>query len=406
MQQRDDTVSRACYQGQLADGRCVAVTVAGRTIDAVETIEHDRSLPYLLPVLVDLQQNGALGKAFTTIPEHGADALHDIATLLRRHGVGRCLPTLVTYSLDGLRETLGCLDRWLSQDDDLASIFIGLFNEGVYISPEDGWRGIHAKRWIRPPDWSELAELNAAGGNRIRMVNVAPEEPGGLDFIEQAAAAGMVVSIGHCCPDAATVHAAADRGASVVTHFGNGAATEVHRFRNPFWAMLSESRLRCSLIADGFHLPPDLVAAAMACKGEDGCYFVSDAGFLSGCPPGEYRDPTTVDCVIEPNGHMHEAGNERLAGAWFQADRAVEFLVQTQGLELPEAWRFCSALPAAIIGEPLPAIEPGGEASFVLARWDEGLLLEQSVHHGRPYLEGPIRTTDCGLGKEQEEQHT
>jgi N-acetylglucosamine-6-phosphate deacetylase len=92
---------------------------------------------------------------------------------------------------------------------------------------------------------------------------------------------------------------------------------------------------------------------------------------------------------------LHEAGNERLAGAWFQADRAIEVLVRTQGLTLPEAWRFCSELPASIIGETLPAIEVGEEASFVIARWDDGLLLEQSVHHGQPYLEAPIRTTNC-----------
>lgn len=95
-----------------------------------------------------------------------------------------------------------------------------------------------------------------------------------------------------------------------------------------------------------------------------------------------------------------------LAGAWFQLDRGVEFLVRNVGLSLPEAWRLCSEVPARLSGLTLPTFDPGQEASFVLARMDdEGLLLEQCVHHGEPYLDRPIRPVEtvveavCGAGE-------
>ena len=97
---------------------------------------------------------------------------------------------------------------------------------------------------------------------------------------------------------------------------------------------------------------------------------------------------------------VHFAGSELLAGAWFQQDRSVEWLVQTQGLSLREAWRQASEVPAGILGEDLPRLEVGQEASFVLATWDDGLIIHQSVHSGRPYLAPPIRTTDCETGEE------
>ncbi|MBT3294503.1 MAG: hypothetical protein HN919_02185 [Verrucomicrobia bacterium] len=394
------------YTGQLQDGNALSVSVERGLISQITPIVGDKALPYLLPVLVDLQHNGALGHSFTEADRCGKTGLREVATLLRRHGVGRCLPTLITASADALARSVAGFDAALRDDADLERIYRGLFHEGVYISPQDGWRGVHDLRWVAPPGATALAELDTLSGNRIRIVNVAPEEPGGLDFIRQAVDAGKTVSLGHCNPDAATVHRAADAGASMVTHFGNGAASPLPRFDNPFWAMLNEPRLRLAMIGDGFHLPPDLVGTALRVRDADGCCFVSDAASLSGCPAGRYEDTYADPCVIETDGHLHVADSPMLAGAWFQLDRSVEWLVQTQGHTLHEAWRLCSEVPARILGEELPPVEIGAEASFVLARWDEGLVIEQSVHHGRPYLEAPIRTTDCGLGNRQKEQHT
>jgi N-acetylglucosamine-6-phosphate deacetylase len=390
------TAGQPGYAGQLPDGRCVRLQVAGTTIDSIDPIPADPDLPHLLPVLVDLQHNGALGHAFTEMWRCGDEGLREVATLLRRHGVGRCLPTLITASADGLARSVAHFDAALQADSDMALLYRGLFHEGVYISPQDGWRGVHDRRLVRPPDADALATLDTLSGHRIRIVNVAPEEPGGLDFIRQAVDAGKIVSIGHCNPDAATVHHAADAGASMVTHFGNGAASPLPRFDNPFWAMLNEPRLRLGMIGDGFHLPPDLAGTAMRVRDADGCFFVSDAASLSGCPAGRYEDTYAEPCVIEPDGRLHVADSPMLAAAWFQLDRSVEWLVQTQGLTLHEAWRLCSDVPARILGEPLPPFEVGGEASFVLARWEDGLIIEQSVHAGQAYLDTPIRPTDCG----------
>jgi len=383
------------HKGQLENGDCISLQVEGGKISEITQIASDDSLPQLLPILFDMQHNGALGFDFSDMWQHGAEALHKIARLMRRHGVGRCLPTLITHPEEALRKSVSSFDCWLNADDDLALIYKGLFHEGVYISPQDGWRGVHDINHIRQPNWDKFSELDALSGNRIKVVNVAPEEPGGIDFIKRAADAGKLVAIGHACPDAATVHKAADCGASLVTHFGNGAAAQVPRFDNPFWAMLNEPRLRFGMIGDGFHLPPDLAGAALRCKGIDGCYFVSDAAHISGCQPGRYEEAYSMPCQIEKNGCLHVADQPMLAGAWFQLDRSVEWLVQTRNIPLREAWRLCSEVPAGIMGETLPSLEVGAEASFVLARWDEGLVIEQSVHNGTPYLSKPIRPTDC-----------
>ncbi len=87
-----------------------------------------------------------------------------------------------------------------------------------------------------------------------------------------------------------------------------------------------------------------------------------------------------------------------MMGAWFQQDRCVEFLVESVGLTLADAWRQCSEIPAAMMGLKLPKLAPGEEASFVLAHWDKGLVLDQAVHFGQPVLEAPIRPSASGDG--------
>lgn len=362
------------------------VEVRGSSIHRIRNLPIEartERLPYFLPVLVDLQHNGALGAYYGDIPRLGLAKLQEIAAFLRRNGVGRCLLTLVTQERSELDRVADYLGKFLDADPDLARLFFGIFHEGVFVSPREGWRGAHAPAWIERPDWSRLRELDDRTGGRIRLVNVAPEEPGGLKFIEQAVAAGKMVALGHCCPSDEVVDAAINSGASMVTHFGNGAASQIHRFENPFWTFLDREELTLGLICDGFHLPGSIVRTAMKCKGRAKCLPVSDASGCSGLASGAYDIVGGRSVRITPSGRVHLATDaEILAGGWFQQNRSVEFLVREAGFTFLEAWDQCSRVPAKAVGLVLPEIAEGEEASFVLAQWNDEVVIEQAVHGG------------------------
>lgn len=383
------------FRGILPDRRAVAVTVDGASISDVSPIGADPSLPFLLPVLVDLQHNGSLGSYYVELDgTTGVARMREIATWLRRHGVGRTLVTLITEDAGVLDDCATFLGNTLDADEDLASQFFGVFHEGVYISPQEGWRGAHSPQWIRPPDFARVEELNALTGDRVRMVNVAPEEPGGLDFVKRAADAGMRVALGHCNPLPESITKAVERGATMVTHFGNGAAATIPRFDNPFRSFLDTEDLALGLICDGVHLPPELVRVALRCKGHANCIPVSDASGCAGLAPGEYDAAAGRRIEISAEGRVCLAGTDKLAGAWFQQDRSVEFLVQHAGFSFLDAWYQCSIVPAKFIRISLPRVDVGEEASFVLARWDEGVVIEQAVHRGVACLDSPTRPSD------------
>lgn len=376
-------MSREVYRGIDLNYSAVELVVEGDTIAEARPIAADSSLPWLLPSLVDLQHNGALGIAYNNLAEDAPSQLHRVAEHLIRNGIGRCLATFTTCPYERLNTAATAFDQALSADKMLDTLFSGIFHEGVFISPKAGWRGGHDPVYILPPDWEKFSRLQELSGGRIRLVNIAPEEPGAIEFIKKAHAAGIKVALGHCCPDTATIATAVDAGASLVTHFGNGASPEIHRFQNPFWGFLDQAGLALGLIGDGFHLPPELVRVALRCKGIESCFMVSDANNYSGCIPGTYQRIGGLDCVIEKNGFIHVVGQEILAGAWYQNNHSVEFLVNQVGLDLPTAWRLCSTIPAKLLGIQLPQLQPGDEATFVQAHFNKQTLhIEQSVFCG------------------------
>ena len=375
------------YEGITLDDRAVKVAAADGVITGISEIPRREGLPRLLPVLVDLQQNGALGFAFNHLHENNtAEALEKIGSHLLANGVGRVLATLPTAPYEVLETAAECIGKVLDGNEKLNKLYAGIFHEGVFISPDKGWRGGHKPEYILPPDYRKFSRLNSLCGNRVKLVNVAPEVDGALNFIEQAAADGIKVAIGHCHPDTATIREAAKCGAEMVTHFANGAAPEIHRFKNPFWGFLAEEGLALGLVGDGFHLPPEVTKTALAVKGHERCFMVSDANMFSGCAPGIYQRIGGLDCQIESNGFIHVVDQDILAGAWFQNNRSVEYLVNNGLADFETAWRMCSIIPAKLGGIELPELTSGAEATFVLAEFaDTKLNIRKTVFCGKEY---------------------
>jgi N-acetylglucosamine-6-phosphate deacetylase len=375
-----------CYRGINLDGQAVAVTVHQNRIDHIREIAPEIGLPRILPSLVDLQHNGALGFAYNNLNTEAHNQLHHIANHLIRNGVGRVMATFTTAPYELLNTAAQAINNSLNADTELNKLFCGIFHEGVFISSQAGWRGGHDPAYILPPNWEKLQHLNQLSGNRVKLINIAPEEPGALDFIEKAIAAGIKITLGHCCPSTEIINEAVKCGAKMATHFGNGVSPEIHRFKNPLWGLLDNDNIKLGLIGDGFHLPPEVVRTALRIKGQDNCFMVSDANIYSGCQPGLYHRLGGCDCVIENNGFIHLPDQDILAGAWFQNNRSVEFLINNIGLNFEEAWKMCSITPARLMDIDLPSLNEGQEATFVLANFTRRqLTIEQSIFCGKEY---------------------
>jgi N-acetylglucosamine-6-phosphate deacetylase len=159
------------FRGLTLEHKAVELQVENGYIVKRQAIPAEPTMPRLLPCLVDLQHNGALGYSYNNLTlETGEQELETISAHLLKNGVGRVLATFTTADYSILNTGANALNKILSNNKKLDTLFCGIFHEGVFISPEYGWRGGHQPQFIRKPDWEIFSHLNEKSGNRIKMV--------------------------------------------------------------------------------------------------------------------------------------------------------------------------------------------------------------------------------------------
>ena len=307
-----------------------------------------------LPGLVDLQVNGFGGIDFNA-PDLTADRVSDALERIRETGVTRCLPTLVTSSLERFVHNA----RVLSKASDRA--VAGIHMEGPYLSPEDGPRGAHPREFVTPASIDDFNCRQEAAGGRIVLVTLAPEVPGALPLIEHLAASGVRVALGHTAATSRQILDAISSGATLATHLGNGCAQMLPRHPNIIWELLAADALSASLIADGCHLPPATLKAMVRAKGPGRTMLVTDAVAAAGCAPGRYT-LGGVTCELGDDGRVSLPGTPYLAGSSLTLPRAIANTVRFTGLPLETVIPMASTIPASFLGTTT--------AGTITADWD------------------------------------
>ncbi|HLK70017.1 MAG TPA: amidohydrolase family protein [Bryobacteraceae bacterium] len=351
--------------------------LAGNTIEIAFTdsissvaIAATQKDEYIAPGWIDLQVNGFAGVDYNHPGTSHAEIARSIHVLYRT-GVTRFYPTVITGSpedMEGALRNLAQAKDSLPEGDSIE----GLHVEGPYISGEDGPRGAHPRRWVRPPDFDEFQRWQDATQHRVRIVTLSPEWPGAPAFIEKVAAAGAVVAIGHTQASAGQIADAVGAGATLSTHLGNGAHFVLRRHPNYIWDQLADDRLMADFIVDGIHLDASFVKVALRAKGIERSVLVTDAVAPAGSAPGRYRlGEQEVDHTAD--GRVVLAGQDRLAGSALRMDRAIGNVVRLAGISLKDAVRMATtnAARAAAIAGRMRGLESGERADFVQFRFDE-----------------------------------
>jgi N-acetylglucosamine-6-phosphate deacetylase len=339
---------------------------------------------YIAPGFIDLQVNGFAGADYnsaTTAPEKIAESIR----ALHSTGVTQFLPTVITAAPEAMLAALRNLNT--VQDVSIAGFHV----EGPHISPEDGPRGAHPARWVRPPDVDEFHRWQEAANGKVRLVTLSPEWPEAPRYIESITKDGVAASIGHTNADARQIQNAVSAGATLSTHLGNGAHASLPRHPNYIWEQLAEDRLTASFIVDGLHLPDSFLRVALRAKGIARSILVTDAVSPAMCDPGLYQ---LGDVAIElrNDGRVTMRGGQRLAGSSLRMDHAIGNVMRIAGITLGEAAEMATRNPARIgrIEGRTRGLETGDRADLVRFVVEDGRLrvLETFVSGRRVYRAG------------------
>ncbi|HTR35969.1 MAG TPA: amidohydrolase family protein [Bryobacteraceae bacterium] len=327
---------------------------------------------FLAPAWIDLQVNGFAGVDYNSPSATHEEIARSIRALFAT-GVTRFFPTVITGSPDAM---CAALRNLASAKEALAegAAMEAFHVEGPYISPEDGPRGAHPARWVRPPDLDEFHRLQEAARGHIRLMTLAPEWPQAPCFIEAIVSEGVAAAIGHTRASSQQIADAVSAGATLSTHLGNGADAVLPR-HNYIWDQLAEDRLAASFIVDGIHLPKPFLNVALRAKGLERAILITDAVMPAGCPPGEYK-LGEVEVELHADASVRLKGGSRLAGSALRMDQAIANVMSLAGLTLRDAVALATRNPARIgrIASRQRGLNPGQAADLVRFRCDDGII--------------------------------
>lgn len=325
---------------------------------------------WLSPGFIDLQINGYAGcdlNAESITP----DLVTTLMYKLFAAGVTTFIPTIITAPEDRIIAALRAIGEARNLSPLVRHVIPFVHIEGPHISPADGPRGAHPRGHIRPPDIVEFERWQTASGGLVGMVTLSPHWDSAMAYIAHLASRRCVVAIGHTDAEPSRIHAAAEAGAVLSTHLGNGVADSLPRHPNVLWAQLADDRLSASFIADGHHLPADTMKAMLRAKGTERSILVSDTVALAGMPPGRYETSVGGAVELTPEGRIGIPGTRTLAGAALPLKSGIATVARLPGFSLRDSILMATANPGRFAGGR-GELQVGADADLVQFRWDQG----------------------------------
>ena len=345
-------------QGFTARDICTNGALIAQASGGGETLNADGC--YVIPGLVDVHFHGCVGEDFSDATSAG---LQKIADFELSQGVTYLCPAGMTLPEDQLTAICQTTAAHRRQNAGGAEV-VGAHLEGPFLCMAK--KGAQNGAFLHDPDVPMLRRLQEAAEGCVKLVTVAPEQPGSIEFIKAAKEMGIHVSVGHTVADYATAKAAFEAGADHATHLFNAMPPLAHRDPGVIGAAYEVSSVQPELICDGIHIHPAVVRLAFDLFGRERMIIISDSLRATGMPDGEYPFGGQM---IEVHGNRATilGHPETLAGS---VTSLMGCLRQAAafGIPLADAVRACTYNPARSIGieDRAGTLDAGKEASIVL----------------------------------------
>ena len=300
----------------------------------------------LTPGFLDIHIHGGAG---LDVMLAAPSELPRLGKFLATHGVTGYFPTTVAAPLDATCKALDQLANAIEaaesgSSDSAEARPLGIHLEGPFLSHKR--RGVHPPENLVDPTIAIFDRLWQAARGHVKMLTIAPEIPGAMEVIPEAAKRGVCVSIGHSDAEMPIAKAAVAAGARHATHTFNAMRPLDHREPGIIGEVLSDDSITADLIADGIHVDPAVVKVFLEAKGTERAVLITDAMSATGMPDGRYKlGPIEVDVR---DGKC--TANGSLAGSVLTMDRAVRNVTKFSNWALRDAVRAATFNPANAVG--------------------------------------------------------
>lgn len=320
---------------------------------------------------------------FVDVHIHGCDnadtcdgkreSIDRMARFLLQRGVTSFCPTTMTVGKETIEQALLAAKACYEVPAEDGARVVGVNMEGPFISAER--KGAQLESAIVPPDFELFKHFFELSGGIVRLIDIAPEQPGGDDFIARAKEL-CTVSIAHTTTGYDGAKHAFDLGVTHATHLFNAMSGLHHRDPGVVGAVFDDDRVYAEIICDGLHIHPAVLRTAF--RQLDGRILViSDSMRANGLPEGEPFDLGGQLVTVRNGKATLEDGT--LAGSVSNLYDEVKNLVRF-GIPFEQAVKAATLIPARSIGleHEIGSIEVGKRADLVVL--DEKLDIVAVYH--------------------------
>lgn len=372
------------FEGEvLVEGGVISdIAINGHIIKTPERV-IDGGGKYLSPGFIETHSHGAGGYDFM---DGSIESIYSACAAHLKHGTTSILPTTITSTKESLLEFAELFNS-LDLEKEHHPNILGLHLEGPYFSMSQ--KGAQDAKYLRNPEPAEYQAV-LAKTNRIKRWSFAIELPGSDAFLETLREHGIVSSLAHSDADCQQVLRAYEHGIRALTHFYSCMTTvkRVNAFRvaGAIEAGYLLDDLYVEVIADGRHLPKELLQLIYKIKGPDRICLVTDSMRAAGMPDGEYilgGMDGGMTCIKE-DGVAKLPDRSAFAGSVATSDHLVRTFMDMTDAPLHEVVKMASYTPARMlgIGDKKGSIDIGKDADLI--------LFDEDIHVSTVMVRGDI----------------
>ena len=341
------------------DGRFGAVLPKNVPADAI-----DLKGATVIPGLIEVHSHGNSGYDFS---DGDYEGLKKMAAYYLSCGVTSFAPASMTLPYDVLEKAFATAKQLADEKPEGCSVIRGIQMEGPYFSYKK--RGAQNPDYLKEPDYEGFEKLYNGCGGLIRIVDVAPELPGAVEFAQKASKL-CTVSVAHTDSDYDHAKDIFANGATHLTHLYNAMPGINHRNPGVIPAAVEAKHVRAEIICDGLHIHPAAVRMAFSMFGGERMILVSDSGRCAGQSEGYQFDLGGQMAEIR-GGVAKLVGTDTIACS---ATNMWQCLVNciSWGIDEESVVRACTYNPACALGAQaeVGSIASGKTADFVICSAD------------------------------------
>ncbi len=341
----DDGIYEKCVYAE--NGKIKKITNEELPFDE----EYDAEGNYLSAGFIDIHTHGAGGYDFGDGKE--SDILNAVYSH-GLHGTTGIYPTCTSSSFDEQMTFIRNVKNAMKKNSPGLPFILGSHLEGPYFNLK--MCGAQNPEHIRKPVREEYSAFIQEGEGSLRRISFAPEIEGSDELQDFLNENNIVSSFGHTDGIYEEIQPLIDKGLSLATHLYSGMNTvtrrDLMRKLGAVETALLDDRVTVEVIADGVHLPKELLKFIYKIKGPDKVCLITDSMRAAGCIEGRYilgPKDTGLETEVR-NGVAYLTDMSAFAGSVATADRLVRVMYKDAEIPLFQCIKMITKTPATVMG--------------------------------------------------------